>query len=143
MALEDKKLPKDAVPDERIAAAILDKLREDKLACADGFAIARALDVEPITVGQTADLMETRLTRCQLGLFGYPDKHGWRDSGVDGLDTPDGLEAAIVEAGDPEGRITCAEMWRLAGEFGISRMQMGWVVDQLGVKIISCQLGAF
>ncbi len=143
MALKDKKLPPDVAPDATIAAAIHDALTEEKLGCADAFAVAQALGVKPSAVGQTADLMRVRFTRCQLGLFGYPGKHGWQASGVEALDTPDGLEAAIVAASRSEGHLACAEAWRLASEFGISRMQIGWVAERLSVKIASCQIGAF
>ncbi len=143
MALKDKQPPPDITPDAAIAAAIRDALTEEKLACADAFAVARALGVEPLAVGQTADLMEVRLARCQLGLFGYPGKHGWQAAGVETLDTPVGLEGAIGTACQPDGYLACAQAWRLAGDFGISRMQIGWVAERLGVKIAICQLGAF
>ena len=57
--------------DHRIAAAIREQAREGTLGCAAAFRIAEELDVTPLPVGQTADALGVRLTRCQLGLFDY------------------------------------------------------------------------
>lgn len=131
------------VPDSTLSAAISSRLSDGKLNCADAFAIATQTDTEPIEVGEAADALSIRLARCQLGLFGYPGKQGWSTSGVAALAVPEGLEVAIVEACSPEGTLPCATAWRLADRFGIPRMQLGWVVEQLGIKIVACQLGAF
>ena len=143
MALEDKEIESGLIPDADIATEIRGRLSEGKLSCAAAFAIAHDLDRDPLTVGQTADAMEIRLTRCQLGLFGYPGKQGWQSSGVTERATPEGLEAALHAACDAEGRLPCAKAWEVAAAFSIPRLQVGWVSEGLGIRIITCQLGAF
>jgi hypothetical protein len=143
VALEDKELSPDLTADADITAAIQNHLTEGKLGCASAFAIARDLARDPLSVGQTADAVGTRLTRCQLGLFGYPNKQGWQTSGVVELAVPDGLEEAIAAACTPEGDLTCSAAWSLADSFRIPRMQLGWVAEELDIRIVACQLGAF
>ncbi len=43
----------------------------------------------------------------------------------------------------PEGKIPCAAAFRLAEELGISRKEMGSLLNDLKIKIIQCQLGCF
>ena len=58
-------------PDEKIAAAVREKAHGGELACADAERISGELGVTMAEVGRTADLLEIRIGRCQLGLFGY------------------------------------------------------------------------
>ena len=143
MSFEEKKVPEDFNPDERVVTAIKTRLNEGLLACADAHSIARTYGVKPITVGRTADATNTRFYRCQLGLFGYPGKQGWAAAGVKDLPVPEGFEAAMREASDGEGHLPCAKAWALASQFRIPRMQVGYIADQLEIKITPCQLGAF
>jgi len=62
---------KDGSPDEKIAAAVRANLTVGELACAVAERISGELGVSMADVGRTADLLETRIGRCQLGLFGY------------------------------------------------------------------------
>ncbi len=54
-----------------IAELIWKRGTENSLDCANAHKIAAELDVPPADVGKTLDLMEWKITRCQLGLFGY------------------------------------------------------------------------
>jgi hypothetical protein len=163
MSLKDK--PNADVVSEAIAQAIYEGLDDGKLPCDVAFAIAEAQEVKPRLVGQTADALQIRLCRCQLGLFGYPGKTGWdiphlvADEPVMARPIPEGLEAAIREAAgvadvqaDPSaqrvveasaGRLSCAQVWDLAVRFNAPKILVGYVVDQLGIRIVACQLGAF
>ena len=64
----------DEKPDTSIKNEILKKTKNKKIPCAVAFEIAKTLQVSPEEVGKTADLMNFRLTKCQLGLFGYQPK---------------------------------------------------------------------
>ena len=65
----------EAKPDSKIEKRIEKRAKMEELACAVAFDIADELGVSPRQVGKTADLMEYRLVKCQLGLFGYkPEK---------------------------------------------------------------------
>ncbi len=48
-----------------------------------------------------------------------------------------------IRAAAPEGKIPCAAAFRLAEELGISRKEMGNLLNELRIKIIQCQLGCF
>lgn len=52
------------------------------------------------------------------------------------------LQDAVREAA-PGGRLPCARALQLARELGVSPARVGEVADELGVKIVSCQLGCF
>lgn len=43
----------------------------------------------------------------------------------------------------PEGRIPCALAFKVAEDLGISRKEMGELLNELKIKIIQCQLGCF
>lgn len=144
MALEDKELPTDFTINEAVANAIREHLKDEKLPCAAAFKIAAAQDVTPLEVGKTADVLDIHLTRCQLGLFGYPGHaKGWETPNFASLDAPEGLEEAIRKKVDEEGNVGCATLWELSGAFEIPRLYIGWFTDQLGLRISPCQLGAF
>jgi hypothetical protein len=144
MALEDKKLPPDLKADEQIAAAIQPRLVDGVLPCSAAMEIPEELDCLSAAVGQTADALAIHLTRCQLGLFGYPGHaKGWESAGVKDLPVPAGIEQALREGRDEQGDLRCLVLWRMAERFGVSRMQVGYLADRLGIKIRCCQLGAF
>jgi hypothetical protein len=50
---------------------------------------------------------------------------------------------ARIKAAAPEGRIPCAKAFRLAEELGLSRKDLGELLNELKIKITQCQLGCF
>lgn len=56
--------------------------------------------------------------------------------------SPEDVKARI-KAAAPEGRIACAAAFRLAEELGLSRKNLGELLNELKIKIIQCQLGCF
>lgn len=50
---------------------------------------------------------------------------------------------AKIRAAAPEGKIPCAAAFKLAEELGLSRGEMGQLLNDLRIKIINCQLGCF
>jgi hypothetical protein len=48
-----------------------------------------------------------------------------------------------IRAAAPEGKIPCAAAFHLAEELGISRKDLGNLLNELRIKIIQCQLGCF
>jgi hypothetical protein len=48
-----------------------------------------------------------------------------------------------IKAAAPEGKIACAAAFRLAEELGISRQELGEMLNELKIKITHCQLGCF
>ena len=143
MALEDKTMPQDASPDPAIAKEIESRLVDGKLPCTAAFVIAHELTVPASEVGKSADLMEVRLSRCQLGYFGYPNKQAWDQVDVSSMEIPDGLKSAIEEAQKEAGDVSCAKLWLLAATYQVPRLLVGYLADQAGVHVTPCQLGAF
>ncbi len=52
------------------------------------------------------------------------------------------IRAKIKEAA-PEGKISCSLAFKVAADLGISRKEMGELLNELQIKIIQCQLGCF
>jgi hypothetical protein len=50
---------------------------------------------------------------------------------------------ARIKAAAPQGRISCATAFRLAQELGVSRKDLGELLNELKIKITQCQLGCF
>ena len=123
----------------KIEAALRQEVSSGELPCAVAFKIAFDLNVQPKEVGHVADLLEMRLTKCQLGLFGYqpakrivkPAEHVSGD-----------LEKAIKERLD-HGRLPCVSAWNIANDLGIRKMKVSSACQALGIKISACQIGAF
>jgi len=124
-------------PDKKIAGAVRQKAVEGELACAEAEQIGAALGVPLAEIGRTLDLLELRINRCQLGLFGYPGGKDLHPAAVD----PE-LEAAIRGrlAG---GRLPCKAAWEIAAERKVARMKVSSACETLKIKIKPCQLGAF
>jgi hypothetical protein len=113
---------------ELIKEKLISQTKNNELACAKAFKIADELNVSAAEVGKTADLLEMRLVKCQLGLFGYkPEKK---------IVKP---KAAL----NPKLELSCAKAWEIARDFDIPKMAVSAVCEQLKVKIRHCQLGAF
>jgi hypothetical protein len=50
---------------------------------------------------------------------------------------------ARIKAAAADGKIPCAAACRLADELGLSRQDLGEMLNELKIKIIQCQLGCF
>jgi len=129
----------DAQPDRVIKNEILKRTHKNQIPCAVAFEIAKELQVSPDAVGMAADLMNYRLVKCQLGLFGYQPKKK--------IVTPqqpvtEDLKNAISEA-LVQGKLTCKNAWDIATRFNVHKMKVSGACEAMGVKIKHCQLGAF
>ena len=131
-------------PDEKIDTAlaeeILEKEKEGRITCAAAHMIAKRHGCLPKKVGVNIDLLEKRICKCQLGLYGYGSKKG---KVVDASSevAPD-LKKAIGDAME-EGRINCKSAWNVADRLGLAKMDVSNACEALGIKICKCQLGAF
>lgn len=133
------KHPKGSVIDETIAAEIKTKLKEGALACAVAFDIAKRLEASPAKVGQTLDLMNVRLSKCQLGLFGYKPNKKRVVAENSNLSTLQGhIEGALVD-----GALPCVAAWQIADQQKVSKMAVSNACEALSIKVKPCQLGAF
>jgi len=129
--------------DEQLHKVIMERLEEGRLPCAEAHAIARRFDLDPLSIGQAADDAGIRISHCQLGLFGYGPKSEGKHKIVRPMENvPDELAARLRAAVHGSG-ITCADVWGIADDLEISRLEASNAVEALGLRVSRCQLGCF
>jgi hypothetical protein len=128
--------------DQRISIAIRARAKEESITCSQAFQLAKELEVSPKTVGINTDLLDIKIKKCQLGLFGYGDEsHRGRVLKPAPVVTTE-LEKAINQA-LIDGRLPCNAAWAIADRLGLARMEVASACETLGIKISNCQLGSF
>jgi hypothetical protein len=129
----------DERPDTSIKIEILKQTQNEKIPCAVAFEISKALQISPKKVGKTADLMNFKLTKCQLGLFGYqPHKKIVKPLDSINVDLKDAVSDALVQE-----RLSCMQAWDIASRLQVSKMTVSGACETMGIKIKDCQIGAF
>ncbi|OEU63138.1 MAG: hypothetical protein BA867_07180 [Desulfobacterales bacterium S5133MH16] len=129
----------DAKPDSVIKNEILKRTHKNEVPCAVAFEIAKELRVSADAVGMTVDLINYRLVKCQLGLFGYqPKKKIVKPQHTVTEDLKDAISEALVQ-----GRLSCKSAWDIASRLEVHKMKVSGACEAMGVKIKPCQLGAF
>jgi hypothetical protein len=126
-------------PDETIKAAVMGREKNGMISCAEIFKIAGETGALPADVGKTTDLLDIRLSKCQLGLFGYqPEKKIVKP-------VPDAAPEISAAIRDElvDGVLPCRHAWGVASRFGVPKMRVSGICEAMGVKIKPCQLGAF
>jgi hypothetical protein len=124
---------------ETIAAKIKEKISEKRISCAEAHSIAAELSVAPADVGAAIDMIEVRIIKCQLGLFGYG-----KEKSIPVLSdkiNPD-IEVAINSSLIND-RLPCSTSWEIAKRFNVSKPMVAAVCESKKIKISPCQLGAF
>ncbi|HPS58613.1 MAG TPA: hypothetical protein PK514_10955 [Spirochaetota bacterium] len=130
---------KGAQLNESIAVNIKERVSENKISCAEAHSIAVKLTVDPVDVGAAIDLLEIRISKCQMGLFGYGTKKNiLKLSGPVDPEIQAAIRSSLVND-----RITCSAAWTIAKKFRVSKSMVSAVCDTMKVKISACQLGAF
>ena len=118
---------------------IKNSAKNGEVACAVAFQIAEELKRSPAEIGKTIDLLDFRLMKCQLGLFGYgPGKKAVKPKAPENQQ----LEEAIREALVGE-KLSCRDAWSIASRFKVPKMTVSAACESLEIKIKPCQLGAF
>lgn len=134
-----EKHPPDLTIDPEITAAVTDRISNGQISCSSAFSIATDCAAAPSLIGTAIDLQEGRITKCQLGLFGY----GRNSSPLKGADrVEDDLKAAIAST-LVDGRLACKSAWQIADNHNLSRLAVARACESLGIRIHQCQLGAF
>ncbi len=134
------KHPDKSALNERIAEVLKAEAENGRLSCTAAHRIASELGVSPAETGRNMDLLEIRITGCQLGLFGK-DKDEV-DKTLPSEDDVDVLKE-IIEEDSRNGGISCRTLWTAAEKAGSTKAQAAAVCDLMSIKIHSCQLGAF
>ena len=134
-----QKHPSDSEPDPRIISALKQRASVEGIFCAVAFEIASDLNVTPSLVGKTADLLELRLRKCQLGLFGYePKKRIVKPAETVSKELENHIRKALTND-----RLACEKAWGIARNLKVTKMAVSSACESLGIKINNCQLGAF
>lgn len=129
--------------DERLRQALQDGLEDEKLPCSQAFAIARTLGVKPLVVGFAASELKIRISRCQLGLFGFGPKSEGKHKIVHPMDEVPERLAARLRASASKNGITCTAVWNVADDLGYQRLEASSAVEAMGLRVTRCQLGCF
>ena len=134
----DKHRP-EAQPVISIKYEILKHSLNSELSCASAFLIAKELNVSPDKVGMTADLINCRLVKCQMGLFGYrPDKKIVKPVMTANQNLKNAMAGNLVE-----GKLACKIAWDIASRFNVNKITVSNICEGMDIKINECQLGAF
>jgi len=129
--------------DEQLRQTVLNRLEDGHLTCHQAHAIAQEVGVEPLDVGRAADEVDVRISRCQLGLFGYGSKAAGTHKIVrPRAKVPPPLEAALRAVAGEEG-LPCITVWQIADRLGYSRQETSDAVEGLALRVSVCQLGCF
>ena len=116
-----------------------DKSKDNEISCAVAFQIAEEVRTTPIDVGKGIDLLDIRLVKCQLGLFGYgPGKKAVKPKPPQSPDLEEAIRVALAEK-----KLSCRAAWDIAHRFKVPKMAVSAACEALNIKIKPCQLGAF
>lgn len=139
MGLKNKKSQVEFTPDETIAEKIKERMENGYLSCSVAFKLADQLGLSNGEMGRYADVLDLRLTKCRIGLFGY----GKGVKLVKQLELVDTVLESRVDQFVKNERVNCEDVLKVADEFKISPVQVGSVCQTRGIKIKNCCLGAF
>jgi len=129
----------DTQMDPAVKQKIEDKTKNNEISCAVAFQIAEELKATAADVGKGIDLLDIRLVKCQLGLFGYsPGKKAVKPKSPQSRDLEEAIRLALVEK-----KLSCRATWDIAHRFKVPKMAVSAACEALNIKIKPCQLGAF
>jgi len=123
--------------------ALEDEIRRraesNEISCAGAMQIAAQFGESPLNLGQRLDQMKIRLTKCQLGLYGYkPQKSIVQPAAEVSAELEEEIRQAMQ--GD---YLPCIAAWTIAKARSIPKMAVSSACEALKIKIKPCQLGAF
>jgi hypothetical protein len=135
-AKHDASLPLDA----DLAQALRNEQEDDGgVSCESAHRLAQHQHKAPRESGRALDLMNLRIIRCQLGLFGYtPRKRIVRPAAV-----VDPTLSGEIQAALENGRLRCKTAWEIAERLQVKRLTVAEACEALKIKVSDCQLGAF
>ena len=131
--------PPPDLKDNPLAARLLESASDNELPCARAFEIEKETSASPEEIGRTLDLCGVRISKCQLGLFGYvPHKKT-----VKPKSSQDARIEAAIGNGLADERLPCRIAWDIASQYNVPKMSVSNACEAMGIKIKPCQLGAF
>jgi hypothetical protein len=133
------KHPHARLTDEKLKLAVQQRGEDGEVPCAVAFEIAGVLACSPADVGKAVDLLNFKLVKCQLGLYGYkPHKKIVTPIAPDNPAMEQTIRDRLVD-----GRLPCEQAWAVARRFEVPKMRVSAACEAMGIKIKPCQLGAF
>jgi actin-like ATPase involved in cell morphogenesis len=133
----DKHLNKEV--DEELKKEILEQVRNNSISCRKAEEIAAEMGFSMEETGRTIDVLNVKITKCQLGLFGYGET---KKIVQPAKEIAPELKEAVAAALKDE-KLPCAAAWEIARKLNLSRTKVASACDAMGIKIKPCQLGAF
>jgi hypothetical protein len=131
-------------PGKTIDTAIADRIgmreKNGRIGCAAAHDIAQECGCTPMQVGTNIDLLEKRISNCQLGLFGHGGANG--KAVEPSTIVPPPVKNAILSSVKSD-RITCIAAWAVARQLDLPRLEVGCACESMSIKVVDCQLGAF
>jgi len=125
--------------DPHIAEAVKAGTVRGEFSCSQAEKVALKMQVAMEKVGATLDLLEIRIARCQLGLFGHePEGRIVKRAASVSPEMEKAVRQALVDD-----RLPCAAAWSIAQRFALPRPDVASACEALEIKIKPCQLGAF
>jgi hypothetical protein len=133
------KHPKATPLDPQVETEIKQNSQKGSITCAAAHGLAQKLNLAPSKIGVAIDLLEYRIAKCQLGLFGYsPEKKIVKAARQVTPDLESEIRSNLIND-----RLPCSAAWQLADGKGISRLELSAACEAMGIKVSPCQLGAF
>jgi len=133
------KHPKDTVIDDELKKEILEQVKNNGMSCKKAEEISAELGFKLAETGQAIDILNIKLTKCQLGLFGYgEEKKIVQPAKEIAPELKDSIMSSLQD-----GSLSCAAAWDIASKLNMSRLKVAAACEALGIKIKPCQLGAF
>lgn len=124
---------------KELQTEITKRASNSEIPCAVAFDIAQQLGATPQETGTAIDLLNFRLTKCQLGLFGYqPDKKIVKPS-----ETIESQVEALIREALVDNCLPCRKAWEIATRLNRRKLMVSSTCEALSIKIKPCQLGAF
>jgi hypothetical protein len=125
--------------DPRIAEAVKAAAVDGEFSCLQAEDLVKRLHVTMEETGVALDLSGIRISRCQLGLFGYaPESRIVKPAPDVSPDLEEAIRQALVN-----GRLPCTAAWAIAETFKMPRLKVAAACEALKLKVKPCQLGAF
>ncbi len=108
--------------------------------CESAFRIVEELGVAPAEVGRAVDLLEIKISNCQLGLFGHVEGKRLIVKSAESVsaELEDALRKGLVN-----GKLPCSTAWEIVRRFWMPKMGITAACEKLGIRIKPCQLGSF
>ncbi len=129
--------------EERLQKVIEARLVDGQLPCNQAHAIAKLEGIDPLELGFALNDMGIRVSRCQLGLFGYGPKAEGKHKIVEPMEEVPERLAERLHAAARNGGMICHTAWEIADGVGLKRIVVSSAMEALGLRTTHCQLGCF